>query len=556
MTSLTGHRDPLRSLATPLAWALIIAIGAGLRLWHIGDQILIDDEWHALDKLMWAGYQDIFLSFGVADYSIPLTLLFNLLAETIGLTEWRMRALPLLGGTATIILLPLLLRPWLKRDAQLLFGVLLAISPVLIHFSRYVRPYALTLPLGFIAVIALWRWWHEGGRGRAVAAWIAIVLAAWLHPLTLLFTGSALTWFGIAGLVEFHKRGDASHLLRLVTLGATAALATAALILPPLLADPWAMDVKAGVSQLETDTLIRAWELAAGTAQPAMLAAFSLLAIIGAVRLVRRDALFAGYWSFMLATAMLAIVLLQPAWIHHALALVRYTLIAMPMALALAALGTVRLAKRLVSALGIGHAATATVAVGVALVLGLYFNGPLPRVYQGVNQFTNHLRYQFDYDFERNPVAARMRTVPVPEAYRRIVREPGQWQLIEAPWHFESTFSPLSEYQRFHQLPVRIGMISGLCVDWTHGETRPDADLNIHLDEFVFLDQVIEKGATEPLFVVFHRDNPFQDVQVRTLPDIDACIERFRKAFGEPWHEDDRTIVFRLPVRGAVPGRP
>lgn len=548
-----------RNLAHPAragAWILVVAAGAWLRFWQLGEQILIDDEWHALHKLMWAGYREIFLSFGVADYSIPLTLLFNLLAETVGLTEWRMRALPLLAGIATIILLPWLLKPWLKREASLLFAALLAISPVLIHFSRYVRPYALTLPLGFIAAIALWRWWHEGGRGRAVAAWISIVLAAWLHPLTLLFTGSALTWFGVAGLSEFAKRRDPSRLLRLVALGTTAALATAALILPPLLADPWAMEVKAGVSQLRPVTMIRAWELVAGTVHPVMLGIFSVPVLVGTMLLIRRDALFAGYWLFMLTTALLAIVLLQPAWIHHPLAVIRYTLVAMPMALALAALGAAWLAKRFSLVTGIARPGPTMAVAGMALVLGLYFTGPLPRIFDGVNQFTNHLRYQFDYDFRRNPVAARMRTAAIPEAYRRIGREPGRWRLIEAPWHFESTFSPLSEYQRFHQRPVRIGMISGLCTGWTHGELRPAAELKIRFNGFVFLENLLEDPPQKNLFVVFHRNNPFRNADMRELPDIGACIDRFREVHGPPWHEDHWTIVFRLPAGGRVPGRP
>jgi len=133
----------------------------------------------------------------------------------------------------------------------------------------------------------------------------------------------------------------------------------------------------------------------------------------------------------------------------------------------------------------------------------------------------------------------------LPAVYRRMMTEPGDWVLIETPWHFESHFSPLSEYQRFHQMPVRIGMISGLCSDWTHGELRPQSDQTIRFDRFVFLHSLLHWRPPENRFVVFHRGSPFG--YVRELPDIEPCIDRYRERFGAPWHEDDNQVIFRLP---------
>jgi len=70
-----------------LAWLALFAVAAWLRLWQIGHQVLIDDEWHAVHKLMHSGYREIFLSFGHADHTIPLTLFFRLLADTVGLSD-------------------------------------------------------------------------------------------------------------------------------------------------------------------------------------------------------------------------------------------------------------------------------------------------------------------------------------------------------------------------------------------------------------------------------------------------------------------------------------
>lgn len=535
-----------------LAWAVIVSVGLWLRFWQIDLQILIEDEWHAVHRLMSASYREIFFSFGHADHTIPLTLLFKLLAETVGLSEWRMRALPLLFGSATIVLLPWALRPWLKREARWLFGALIAVSPLLIHFTRYVRPYALTLPLGFLAMVALWRWWHEGGRGWLVLFVTGAVLCAWLHPLTLLFTASGLLWFLGAAVLDRWRGHGGRALWRILSVGALVALLCAALVLPPLLADPAAMQSKSGIQPIKWMTFVRAWALILGSATPWLLLSMSALIVIGGTRLAQRAPLFLAYWAFMLAVAVLVIIALQPAWINHALVLVRYCAVALPLLLATAALGWISVIETgLARVRWRPHGDQTRLRTPVVVLAGLLLPatllhlGPLPEVYRGLNQFTTHMRYQFDYDLTRNRYTQVLSQAALPSVYRRIAAEPGQWTLIEAPWHFESHFSPLSEYQRFHQMPIRIGMISGLCTDWTYGELRPDSTQKIRFKRFVFLAQLLHWRPPENRFVLFHRTHPL--ARVRELPDIEPCIEKFRAQFGPPWFEDQDLVVFRLP---------
>jgi len=534
-----------------LAWAVVVGIGLWLRFWQIDLQILIDDEWHAVHRLMQASYREIFLSFGHADYTIPLTLWFKFLAETIGLSEWRMRALPLLFGSATIVLLPWIMRPWLNREARWLFAALIAVSPLLIHFTRYVRPYALTVPLGFMAMVALWRWWHEGGRGWLALFVFGSVACAWLHPLTLLFTGSALLWFLFQALWQIRQRRDWSAFARIVPVGVLVSVLAGLLVLPPLLSDPSAMQSKSGIHQIQWVTFARAWELIIGSGSAFVAALAGGLAIIGAFRLLKRDAAFLAYWAFMSLVAVIVIVVLEPAWIHHALVLVRYSAVFQPMILLLIALGSLVLAESLVARIpgrtreqprSAPHAALAAL-----LPLGLFFAGPLPEVYRGINQFTSNMRYHIDYKFERSIFTSVMAEAELPDVYRRMTAESGDWTLIETPWHFESHYSPFSEYQRYHQMPIRIGMMTGLCVDWTFGELEADDDQTIRFDRFVFLASLLHWRAEENRFVVFHRGTPFG--YVRELPDIEPCIDRFREQFGVPWYEDEDQVVFRLPGR-------
>ena len=542
------------------AWLLVLAVALWFRLWQLGSQILIDDEWHALHQLMLRDYREIFLSFGHADHSIPLTLFFKWLAETIGLSEWRLRFIPLLCGVLTVVAVPWVLRPWLQRHEAVLLGLLLALSPLLIHFSRYVRPYAITILLGLLAVVALWRWWHsshEEGRWRWLLLFMpATILTGWLHPLTLLFTGGAMLWFVLMGLNDLLRHQSMGALVRIMPIAMTTAALTSALLLPPLLSDPWSVAAKAGVDQLQWATVLRAWELMAGTANPWVAWPMLGLMAIGLRVWWQRDPLFLAYWGFITLLALLALLLLNPAWVHHALVPVRYASVALPMVLMAVTLGVFAVAR------GVGQWLEAERPAMVVLALGLLvsvsLSGPLPDTYAGINQFAGHLRYHFDYNAERNPFTRAVEQVEMPALYQTMMAVAAETSdevvLIESAWHFESHFSALSTFQRQHQLPVAIGVISGLCTEWTWGEPFRRSDQRWRLGQFVALDDLPWRMDNRHRFVILHRQPLVPPVpDPRPLPPVDDCIEVLRERLGAPWHEDAERVVFRLPV-GASAG--
>ena len=535
------------------AWALVLAVALWFRLWQLGSQILIDDEWHALHQLMLRDYREILLSFGHADHSIPLTLFFKWLAETVGLSEWRLRFIPLLCGVLTVVAVPWVLRPWLQRHEAVLLGSLLALSPLLIHFTRYVRPYAITILLGLLAVVALWRWWHsshDAGRWRWLLLFMpATILTAWLHPLTLLFTGGALLWFVLMGMIDLFRHQSMGALVRIMPVAMTSAAVTSVLLLPPLLSDPWSVSAKAGVDQLQWATVLRAWELMAGTAN--LWLALPMLGLTGVGLWVwwQRDRLFLAYWGFITVLAVIALLLLNPAWVHHALVPVRYASVALPMVLMCVALGAFAVGRQLGRQLGAER--SAMVLLAMALPVSVFVAGPLRDTYTGINQFTSHLRYHFDYNRDRNPFTRAVEQVAMPDIYQAMMAEaaeaPGEWVLVESAWHFESHFSALSTFQRQHQLPVAIGVISGLCTDWTWGEPFRRSDQRWRLRQFVPLSDLPWRMDDRHRFVVLNRQPLVPPVaDPRPLPSVDGCIEALRDRLGTPWHEDAERVVFRL----------
>jgi hypothetical protein len=84
-------------------------------------------------------YASVLSHFGQSDYSIPLTLLYKMLAQTVGLTEMATRAPMLICGVGAIVALPLLTREYVGRPAAHTFAWLLAIAPFHVYFSRYAR---------------------------------------------------------------------------------------------------------------------------------------------------------------------------------------------------------------------------------------------------------------------------------------------------------------------------------------------------------------------------------------------------------------------------------
>ena len=94
-------------------WSALLLVafvaGAALRIWQLDIQILIDDEWHAIHKLLRSSPLDIVTHLGYADYSIPLTLYYQQLQRTIGLSEWGMHVPSLVAGVGLLLVGPRLL---------------------------------------------------------------------------------------------------------------------------------------------------------------------------------------------------------------------------------------------------------------------------------------------------------------------------------------------------------------------------------------------------------------------------------------------------------------
>ncbi len=525
-----------------LALGLIALAGAVVRLFRLGNQVIIDDEWHALNVVHDAGYGFIFGHFGTADHSIPMALYFELLANTIGLGEWGMRLPSLMAGIATVVVVPLALRRWLDRSEILILATLIAISPLLINFSRTARPYALIALLIGLALPLAWRWWREG-HWRHGAGWIGCgVLAAWLNPLTIVISGAPLLWFAADALIVARRRGDRRALARTAGAGAALLLPVLALLATPLYHDAISLLTKASSHAVSPGTVGVALSLFSGLGSTVLVALTALVAAAGFVMLWRRDDGFARFVLLVASVGSLCVVVTGAAWIKHGLVLARYLIGLLPFYLALVAIGLNGLIER---AARLSPWPTATKALGVAASAALLLAlGPVPEWYRHYNQFTGHLSYQFDYDRGRNVIARILDAVPVEDFYREIAQAhpDGNAVIVEAPWHLESFWNPLYRYQRVHGQRVLIGFVNGVCAPRFYGELDA-ATAGLDFRNFVFLDDLLAGRARADYLVL--RLGAVNGA--RSLPAAtERCVEAAAARFGAPWRETPEAVVFRI----------
>jgi hypothetical protein len=539
--------NSFRALADrALPWLLVLATGIFLRTWQLRDQLLADDEWHAVHKLVNSDFIGIFTRFGFSDHSIPLTAYYELLSRTTGLSEWSMHLPLLFAGILSLLLVPWLLREALRPGERVVLAGILALSPLLVYFSRTARPYALSALLAFVALVAFYRWWTKSGERQGGLYVLSCAMAAWLHPVTLALTLTPFVFFGVAALREVvtRPRRRFRSLLRICLLG-FATLATVSLLLAaPVYNDFALLEAKSGVHSVSLASLWASLSLFIGSASVWVIAAWLLLAAAGFYELQNRQPLLAWYFAVAALLACIIVASTSALLIKHPLVLARYLLPVLFILLVFVAIGIAGMLR----ALGRRWLLTTVVAAAAAY---LYFTaGPLPEQYrQYPNQFMGHMVYQADYAAARNRYARHFKLDEerAPAFYRQLARMPADSvTLAVAPWYLEWHWNAWHLYQQVHRQRIMAGFLSGLCIEETYGEFPPGQD-GIEFDNIVHLSELAAQAEPVADYLVFEKNAPFQPAQ-RARPDLDLsdCEQRIRQRFGPPLVDDGTVLAWKL----------
>jgi len=538
-----SRADALR-LSGPLFWLLlsvVVAFGAWFRLDQFFSQVLIDDEWHAVHQLLHSTPQRIALSFGYADYSIPLTLLYWWQASTFGLSEWSMRWPMLLAGLTTLVFLPWLTAQRLNRFSALALALLIAISPLLVVYSQTARPYALTVLLVWLSVWLFYRYCDNQGRKSwlvAMAYAVISALAVWLHLIVALFIAAPfiLEAWRLVRLLRKNRTVFRQRLVCLLQLGLPAAMLTLALVLPPLLHDAGSLLSKTHKHHISLDTVMGTWHLWLGTSAWWLALIALILAIAGLFSVLRRfpEAVAVGLGALL---TFALVTLMQPAWINHPQVLARYLLPALPLILLFIAAGFDQLRQWM------GNWPTSLALL--AFVLAIWLTSPLPDLLQTPNSHKTHAARIDELRPGKNETMAYMRQRPISPFWKALLNNPaGSLTIAAAPFsyqefHWDAIFWEPASGQR-----VIPGFVLGLCANQRHGEVP--ANNRFHFNNVAYLasPQDLKKRGID--FILWQKPAYFGPAAVMTHKNLTGCGEKIRALYGPSFYEDNKIAVYSV----------
>lgn len=521
-----------------------VVVGAILRLWQLAGQVPVGDEWYGLRAATTFPLADLFTHLRQVDYSIPIALYLRLAAATVGLTDLTVRAPFVLCGLVAVLVCPLLVRREVGRTTGAVFAWLLATNPFLIAYSRFARPYGITVAAAFVAVIAFERWWAGGGLRPAVAYVVLALLAGALHPVTVVFV-LAPVLVALLRSITGSARSGLRRSTRPLLLGTAVALPLLALLAPSLIANPQQTVGRLNESAPTASSWARSFTLLVGPGPTLLAVAMAALAILGCFTLLRQRSTLVMTLAASSSCLLIVLVALHPGHVAYPLQGARYLSPILPLLLLLVAAGTVRAAA---AAARLGRALPTL--VPVLLVGVVVATGPLPAACFWPNDWM--VSWLF------GPIgpgdASTGRPPPgTPAFYRALAAvPPGRLRLVEAPFFIPISGNLMPNYQWLHRQHTLVGFTQGLCGGWDRFE--------VPLDGRVRLSSIVSLTAPEPLrargvdLVVVHRDlqkelrlNAAQRRALRRMDrSVEGCVIALESWFGAPVWDGGGVVVFSV----------
>lgn len=415
-----------------------LLVGGGLRCFHVAEQILVWDEVYTLRSVLGTPVAEILR---MGRYGGPLIALFRLLIDHgVQLTEMGLRLAALSTGMVSLIAIPVALAPRIGQRAAVVLAWLLAVSPVLVLYSRIIHSYMPMLLVGFGAVIAFERWWRTHSSAAGVAYVILAALAVYLHLGAGPFVLAPFVYAVIDELL--HRRGWRDVVRIGVLLGCVS------LVIGFLLFQ--ARDSVTSIVENRRDgqlpdlrTCLDLIRMYSGT-RFALVAAFvTLLGARGAWLTFKSDRRFFLYLATLAVGQAVGMAILRPNLLETLLVVNRYLLVVLPFALAMVAVGlTAPWRAELVTSSRSAHG------LGIAaLFIALVASGPLATEDFRDSQMTHHPSFM-NFSLPKDWISADT----APRFYRDLRTEAGAGDdiLVEYPWVNRGTRA-FYAYQRVHR---------------------------------------------------------------------------------------------------------
>jgi hypothetical protein len=445
-----------RSTAGSALWLLPpIALGAALRLFHLAPQVLDGDEIHAVRAAVSMPLAAILTTYQESDNCIPLTALFRLLLSAgVRLSELGFRSPSIVCGLLLLALLPLgILRrpprlPLLPQRVAIVFAWLLALSPLLVFYSRIARSYLPMTLFALAAAAAFAVWWRTLRPAYAVAYVVLGGLAVWLHLGAAPIVGAPFL-FALCDLGWGRKEERRRRLVSLALLAGGLALALAAFLIPARQSLWGLIAEKRQAQNIPGETITDVLTLQAGTASHPLTVLFWLAALLGLVALLLRDRRLGLYTLTLAGVQLVGIRLLSPLGLANPLILDRYLLPILPLLLLWVACA-LALPWRPLAGWGFRGVAVQGV-LAAAFLLLLANRGPLADRTLWASSFMHHDDFLSFY-----APRPRIALDAIPWPYEEMAKAAGAGAVIEYPWSSFAGLRTLYLYQEVHGRRVQV----------------------------------------------------------------------------------------------------
>ncbi len=432
---------------------------------------------------------------------------------------------------------------WRATDdapAAALLAFLLAGAPFLVMWSRWARPYAITLLLCLICIAAVWRWREERSRKMATYAAVTAALLAWFHPISGIYPVIACIFVFFEDTFapsEIRPRPSSSSL----RLGATVAAAMALPIAVPLYHDRQSLAAKAGGDRPDFDGFERMFSIIWGGVPNVVVVVACLFAMWGTVVIFRRNSWFALYLLALMTIPGANLFLVGAIWMQSGQNFLRYQLPLEPLVLFFGSVGVISAARSVV------RWRAEAIAWSIAALISIGYLVASPTIVQVVTlgQWYGSPHYHWDYRYrwmiaKRNDPA----TPPLPAFYNRLARmAPGSAPIIEAPFVWEGFIDEYAYYAIFHRQPETFGMIHDLCLKGERYGEVPPHDRRFRFRSFVFLNDKQAVLGSGSRYLLLHRRPP---PTVGPEYNYQLCLAKIAELYGAPVEIDDRLAVFDL----------
>jgi hypothetical protein len=562
---------------------LITLFGSFLRLYQIDKQVIGDDEWHGIFWAVKASFPYILTHFHGSDNCIPLTAYYKLLLETIGLSEFGLHSLQILSGLLSLIIFPFIIKAIFQKRISIIFSFLLAISPLLIYYSRYARPYIIVVFLSFVSIFSFYFWIKKNKKFYIIIYLLTATLAPYLHLFSLISVITPLLFTAAFFTLEkrFFKQSDKPVYPKLIDIfyvGILLLIGLTAAFLPTIHSLGAIREKVHGYETgINIDTIIGAVNLFSGAASYSISILFVSLFIYGVYLLYRNDKFLFGYLFSILSLQLLSLLILRPSSVQESIVFDRYSISCLPLWLLFISVGlndaSLRLGN-LISKKGNEFHTISNIFL-IGCFLAIFLKGPLLTIYKNTNNFTNHNDFQCNYMYTWTKTDLYSLKNPIPKFYFYL-KGTKDSTIIETPFITSWIGNNYHIYQRLHAKNVIIGHTSHSYLLYSYlWRSVPLMHPHIRLRNFANIEDLEEIAKSNSSYIVVHKDllNEFFFMR-KNFPDHDfkqvaetieknrevydtsyglpakteaeESIKFLKQKYGNPFYEDTLIVVFKI----------